>query len=237
MHDPRFKRTVEGNSQKPVPRFDSSAGNLRVVEIFSSIQGEGPHSGLPCLFVRLAGCNQQCPHCDTNYSEYTEMTVAELLSCVKLNRHPLVVLTGGEPFMQNIGPFIAKITDLGYHVQIETNGSVPPTEQYLGWVQGLNVDIVVSPKTPKVASYFNSHATAFKYPITGDETLVALPTSVLGNQTTSLAQPPVTMAPSDVYLMPEDGKYVRRAYKNMLNISRRFGYRCSTRLHKLLTVR
>ena len=78
----------------------------RVNEIFYTLQGEGCHSGIPAVFVRFSGCNLRCPWCDTEFSDYTEMTaeeiVAEALSLYDIpnERRRMVVLTGGEPSLQ-----------------------------------------------------------------------------------------------------------------------------------------
>ena len=77
---------------------------MLVYEIFKSIQGESTYAGLPCVFVRLAGCNLSCSWCDTPYArvpdEAIEMTIVEVIEKVGGFDCPLVEITGGEPLMQ-----------------------------------------------------------------------------------------------------------------------------------------
>jgi 7-carboxy-7-deazaguanine synthase len=109
-----------------------------ITEIFKSIQGEGTRAGLPCVFVRLTGCNLRCTWCDTAYAFHggTKMTVDEVLSRVKeLAGHdrdtgraavPLVELTGGEPLLQGeTVPLSERLLAEGYTVLIETSGERP----------------------------------------------------------------------------------------------------------------
>ena len=83
---------------------------MRVTEIFFSIQGEGTRAGLPCVFVRLTGCDLRCNYCDTAYA-FTggrEASREEILA--EVARHPckLVLLTGGEPMLQRELPDLAR---------------------------------------------------------------------------------------------------------------------------------
>ncbi|MBI2400073.1 MAG: radical SAM protein [Deltaproteobacteria bacterium] len=100
-----------------------------VYEIFKSIQGESTYAGLPCVFVRLAGCNLSCSWCDTPYArvpdEATELTVAEVIEKVGGYNCPIVEITGGEPLLQEEASLLAvAFADRGYRVLVETNGSV-----------------------------------------------------------------------------------------------------------------
>ena len=115
--------------------------SYRVNEIFYSIQGEGKFAGTPAVFVRFSGCNLACSWCDTDHSNFVEMTRDELENAVggllKDREGAIVVLTGGEPALQLhedeplFGKFDARIC-------IETNGTQPVP----GWVEW----ITVSPK-------------------------------------------------------------------------------------------
>jgi 7-carboxy-7-deazaguanine synthase len=108
-----------------------------ITEIFKSIQGEGTRAGMPCIFVRLTGCNLRCTWCDTAYAFHggKKMTVNEVLSRVdelagRLEAGssfqatvPLVELTGGEPLLQEeVYPLAEKLLAAGYTVLIETSG-------------------------------------------------------------------------------------------------------------------
>ena len=113
-----------------------------ITEIFKSIQGEGTRAGLPCIFVRLTGCNLRCTWCDTAYAFHggKKMSVEEVLArvddlaCRGVGGNgaeavlPLVELTGGEPLLQEeIYPLAENLLAAGYTVMIETSG-----ERYIG---------------------------------------------------------------------------------------------------------
>lgn len=99
---------------------------LLVNEIFKSIQGESTYAGLPCIFVRLAGCNLRCAYCDTAYA-YEEgqwMTGERVLREVERLQCPLVEVTGGEPLHQPGTPeLLRELLRAGYKVLLETNGT------------------------------------------------------------------------------------------------------------------
>ena len=100
---------------------------LLVNEIFHSIQGESSRMGLPCVFVRLTGCNLRCVWCDTAYAfdEGKPMTIAGVLALVRQYDCPLVELTGGEPLAQPAAFELMKaLCDEGYEVLLETGGSL-----------------------------------------------------------------------------------------------------------------
>jgi 7-carboxy-7-deazaguanine synthase len=102
-----------------------------ITEIFKSIQGEGTRAGLPCIFVRLTGCNLRCTWCDTAYAFYggTKKSIEDVLESVRGfagtgdGRVPLVEITGGEPLLQPETPELAnQLLAAGYTVMIETSG-------------------------------------------------------------------------------------------------------------------
>jgi 7-carboxy-7-deazaguanine synthase len=101
--------------------------DLRITEIFLSIQGESSHAGRPCSFVRLTGCPMRCTWCDSVYT-FTggeRMAFDEIFAKLEQFGCPLVEVTGGEPLAQkNVFPFIAELADRGYEVLIETGGYV-----------------------------------------------------------------------------------------------------------------
>jgi 7-carboxy-7-deazaguanine synthase len=107
-----------------------------ITEIFKSIQGEGTRAGLPCIFVRLAGCNLRCTWCDTAYAFHggTKFTVDDVLEKVRelagvgSQRVPLVEITGGEPLLQPETIALAeKLLADGFTSMIETSG-----ERFIG---------------------------------------------------------------------------------------------------------
>jgi 7-carboxy-7-deazaguanine synthase len=102
-----------------------------ITEIFKSIQGEGSRAGLPCIFVRLTGCNLRCTWCDTAYAFYggRKMSLEDVLAQVRElagageTRIPLVEITGGEPLVQRETPELAsRLLADGLTVMIETSG-------------------------------------------------------------------------------------------------------------------
>ena len=101
------------NTQDPEPRILNAL--LQVHSIFHTIQGEGPFAGTPAVFIRLAGCNLKCPGCDTEYtSKRKEMTVAQILDAiyeVSSITTKLVVITGGEPFRQDLTRLLNALTE------------------------------------------------------------------------------------------------------------------------------
>ena len=117
-----------------------------ITESFKSIQGEGTRAGLPCVFVRLTGCNLRCTWCDTAYAfyggrKYGLDEVVERVQSLAGNgagRVPLVEITGGEPLLQPETPALAeKLLAEGYTVMIETSG-----ERFVGTLPSEVIKIV-----------------------------------------------------------------------------------------------
>lgn len=123
-----------------------------ITEIFKSIQGEGTHAGVPCIFVRLTGCNLRCTWCDTAYAFHggSKMSVEAVLAQVDQLagraddgtglrfQVPLVELTGGEPLLQEeIYELAERLLGAGYTVTIETSG-----ERYIGRLPAEVIKIV-----------------------------------------------------------------------------------------------
>ncbi len=101
---------------------------MELSEIFYSLQGESSYAGLPCVFVRLAGCNLRCTYCDTQYAYESEFTLSikDVIKEVE-KYHPvkLVELTGGEPLLQNDSiALMNKLIEMGHTVLLETNNSI-----------------------------------------------------------------------------------------------------------------
>jgi len=100
---------------------------LTVFEIYASIQGESTHTGLPCVFVRLAACDLRCAWCDTPYA-FTggrKMSIEEVIAAVDALKIKLVELTGGEPLLQAEAPaLMERLIERGYTVLLETGGHI-----------------------------------------------------------------------------------------------------------------
>ncbi len=100
---------------------------LRVNEIFYSVQGESTHAGRACVFVRLTGCNLRCKWCDTQYAFYEgrKMALDQIVETVRAYRCDLVEVTGGEPLLQDaVHPLMTTLIDGGATVMLETSGSL-----------------------------------------------------------------------------------------------------------------
>jgi 7-carboxy-7-deazaguanine synthase len=116
---------------------------MQITEIYKSLQGESTYAGLPCVFVRLTGCNLRCSWCDTEYSFYggRNMTSEEIFDEVErlTPNGGLVELTGGEPMLQEreLIPFMEKLIATGFTVLLETSG-----ERALGRVPKAVVKII-----------------------------------------------------------------------------------------------
>lgn len=118
--------------------------NYKITEVFASVQGEGIDTGLPANFIRLSGCNLDCSFCDTDHSRKKVMTEKEIIKQINKNIQ-LVVITGGEPLLQDLRPLVNALRVKGHRVCLETNGTLPlPTELY-------GIDISMSPKKPWIA--------------------------------------------------------------------------------------
>ena len=113
------------NSQNTAP--DQPVRELRITEIFYSLQGEARTVGLPTVFVRLTGCPLRCVYCDTEYAfSGGELLSIDQVSAQVANYRPrYVTVTGGEPLAQkNCLPLLEKLCDAGYEVSLETGGAM-----------------------------------------------------------------------------------------------------------------
>ncbi len=102
---------------------------LKINEIYFSIQGESSNAGLPCVFIRLTGCNLRCTYCDTEYAFYEgkDFSVSDIVAKVGEYDCTLVEITGGEPLVQDeeCRHLMSALCEEGYEVMLETGGSLP----------------------------------------------------------------------------------------------------------------
>lgn len=225
-------------------RLDDTGEILEVHSIFYTIQGEGPFCGTPAVFVRLAGCNLQCPGCDTDYtSSRLHLTVEQILDAISINlKTKLVVITGGEPFRQNLSRLLRTLVNAGHYVQIETNGTVNPSKfDYNVMTQFREgVYIVCSPKTGKLAPSIAEKACALKYVVNhNDMDDDGLPIRALQHS----ANPRVARPPKNfrglVYIQPMDEQNEEVNQRNLqaaVASSLEFGYILQLQVHKLIGV-
>ncbi len=216
-----------------------------VVKIFPTIQGEGPFQGAPSVFIRLAGCDLECPGCDTDYTTnrrkmWPPDIVAEVQQYMK---GCLVVLTGGEPFRQNITPLCRLLLNSGYQVQIECNGTITPLSesvkdtklaQQFPWSR---VTICVSPKTSQIQNDFWRFAHYVKYILDAEhiDPSDGLPSASLGMNQRPARKPTGLVLP--VYVQPFDSKDEEKTTANVtatVNSCMAFNYRVCLQIHKIL---
>lgn len=228
------------NTQDPEKRIASTTGQeLEVHSIFKTIQGEGPFTGFPAVFIRLAGCNLQCPGCDTDYTSNRErLHIREIIK--KIVNDPnicgprLMVITGGEPFRQNITKLINSLLLMGFRVQVETNGTYPPPKDLHS-----KCVIVCSPKAGKVNSKMAERANCYKYVMHADsvDDEDGLPILALDHSASPrVARPPLGKT---VYVQPMDSGDNKQNYLNMLAVKEsclKFNYILQLQLHKIIGV-
>ena len=142
---------------------------IKVSEIFTSFQGEGPYVGTPATFLRLYGCNLDCPWCDTDISTYEILSVDDvaeiLMTQMEFNNIKTLIITGGEPTLQmdEIKRLIKELPE-DIKIQMETNGSL---FEYIP-----EIEYVISPKQDKekvFENYYLYENTFFKFVITSQE--------------------------------------------------------------------
>jgi 7-carboxy-7-deazaguanine synthase len=247
------------NNQPIEKREHRQDGLLAVHSIFLTIQGEGPFCGTPCVFVRLAGCNLQCPACDTDYTSQRRLMgpyeiLAEVNQLYRKDhwRMGLVVVTGGEPFRQELSGLFDALCSNAYYVQVESNGTLEPTDNpniAARWSYRPSVNlsiedrhgvyVVISPKTGKVHQRSFEVACAIKYVARygAIDPKDGLPTSAL-DMPHAPARPPEDWD-GMVYLQPMDSGNV---IDNDLNDSAvvdsclKHGHTLQLQIHKLIGV-
>lgn len=210
---------------------------LDVHSVFHTLQGEGPFAGKPAVFIRLAGCNLQCPGCDTEYTKGRGLISVPALLHVVREAHSgtatkLVVITGGEPFRQPLHMLTKELLDAGYMVQIETNGTS---------YQALDFDRIVvmcSPKTTRLNSSLLPHISGFKYVLHADAIAEdGYPKQALGMKSPP-ARPPKNFD-GGVYMQPYDSgdaEENKRHTAAALDSSFKTGATLCLQLHKLLNL-
>lgn len=229
--------------EKATGSYDLQAG-LDVHSIFPTIQGEGPFVGQPAVFIRLAGCNLQCPLCDTEYTEGRKRLSIPAVFDTILDHappggyRPLIVVTGGEPLRQDILPLVTFLIKKGYRVQIETNGSLYRDLPYLPGM----FTVVCSPKSGKLNPDLIRRIDYYKYVLkSGDIDFTdGLPTHALDHPVgRRVARPPDGFLRQNVYVQPVD---TQDAEENKIHLhaaiqsARQFGYTLCLQAHKIINL-
>lgn len=195
----------------------------KINEIFHSIQGEGYNTGLPVVFIRLAECNLKCGFCDTNFSVQKELTEKEILEMIVPVKCGSVVLTGGEPLLQDLQPLCHELKLKGYDILIETNGTIDiPDGVRFDWV-------TMSPK----ADIKLTHWDEAKIIVSGTDTIQRLD-SIIKNLN--------EICPSSlVYLQPcwdNNPDVTKKAISNAVALTKRItGCKLSLQMHKLIGIK
>jgi len=220
------------NPLRPPEKGDGAS--LMIKEVFKTLQGEGPNVGVPAIFIRLGGCNLACDFCDTEFEDFNEVPTDHLLEQVKelsLNDNKkrsvdLIIITGGEPFRQDLDKLCRFLLKDSFAVQIETNGTL-----YREIPQ--EVEIICSPKVSKgkylkVRPDLLERITAFKFLISSArEEYSSVPE--LGQSKYNI--------PVFVQAMDELNQDLNKLNKKLaVEIAINNGYRLSYQIHKELGI-
>ena len=191
-----------------------------LVEIFDSLQGEGRNTGRPVVFVRFAGCNLACPWCDTDVAKRFALSCEDLLAEVKTYRTKSVVLTGGEPTIQEGMPeLVAALKAEGYWIAVETNGTCAPA-----WLDDVDY-VACSPKAEYADRVVLTRANEVRI-VASSEAVVAFARRVRA-----------TVRATDYYISPcDEGGAINFALAKSV-LSQLDGWSLSVQLHKILGFR
>ncbi len=245
----------------PIRGVEVDPSLLAVQDVFYTIQGEGPFTGVPAMFIRLAGCNLACTFCDTEFESgmTNRMPIDDIVAAVHrralLAKYPsaamkLVVLTGGEPMRQPCGKLITSLLAAGVgHVQIETAGTLWQND-LVPLVTSHKLTFVCSPKTPKIHPMFMRYCKDFKYVIekgrTSDEDGLPIGGTQGGNRALAqrIARPwdieehellhhtTIWVSPCDAH--DPQGLDTNKNVLEAARIAMKHGYRLSLQTHKML---
>lgn len=215
--------------KNPIRPYEKSDGNkLKIQSIFRTLQGEGIYVGMPSIFIRLGGCNLACSFCDTEFEDYSEMQLNDILNEVERLKQNyninLIVITGGEPFRQNIKKLCDDLLGRNFLIQIETNGTL---------FQDLDkrVQIVCSPKI-SANSYHKIRADIF-------ERISAFKFLISTNIPFYDSVPDWNFENKIVYIQPMDEYDEHKNAKNTeyaIEFVMKNDYRLSIQTHKILNI-
>ena len=226
------------------PEYNTS-DILSIIDVFLTIQGEGPFSGEPAVFIRLAGCNLQCPLCDTDYTNNVKKVKPEYIKnsvdSIAAKANPqVIVITGGEPFRQNLNALIMLLLNDGYKVQLETNGTLFH-DSFYEWIDYEHITIVCSPKTGSVNKKLEPFIDAYKYVLSVDSINRddGLPDLALEHTAKPCLARPSKEFAGIIYLQPADSKDLLKNNRNLDSCIRsclRHGYTLCIQIHKIINM-
>lgn len=245
--------------KNPIRSAATDPHSLYVQEHFLTLQGEGPQAGRRALFIRLAGCNLACHFCDTEFESgmaaprVTEVLLRELVERYDAAQREFVVLTGGEPLRQNVTELLRGLYATGTKlVQVETAGTlwVPGLEL---WIERGVLQLVCSPKTPRVDINIRSYCEHWKYIIRAgelaDDGLPRRGTQVATKDKLSHLYRPLAAFPDPgirgvnalgtIWVSPCDDYDAEKNAANVkaaVEVCLKHGYRLSLQVHKLVGV-
>lgn len=207
------------------------------------MQGEGPDAGRPAIFIRLAKCNLRCFFCDTEFNDGVFLDADEVAKSArdlaKPNGTSLVVMTGGEPLLQNIMPASLRMNEYGMGVSVETAGSVYDKRLDSVFKETQN-RIVCSPKTIQINKDIISLVHAWKYIVRAGHVSDVDGLPMESTQTEGVVQQlyrPKKDHPAPIYVQPMDeGDPEKNAANVKLagDLVMRYGYRLSLQMHKIV---
>lgn len=206
-----------------------------IAEIFYSLKGEGLWTGKPMAFVRFAGCNLKCEFCDTDHSVRKEMTSLEIFKEVSKYPTSRLVLTGGEPCIQNLQPLINLLSDR-FTLHIETNGMLP-VPSGISW-------ITVSPKNDNLNNETMDKCNEVKFLYAKSQYWVDLITSVrakyglFSNGYRELILMPIAVGKYDKEWSRDANAFIDDNVRGTIEYClRNPEFRYQVQLHKVLNVR
>lgn len=220
--------------KNPIRKPEKGDGTiLKVQQIFATFQGEGVFVGYPAIFIRLGGCNLACDFCDTEFESFEEMPLDNIINQTNLLSgklkakftHKLVVITGGEPFRQPIEKLCDELINLGYNVQIETNGTI---------YRNINKDVAIICSPKNTAKYtpirddLLERIDCFKFIISATHPLYKN-VGYVGQNKYNI---PVYVQPMDEYEVEKNKANLEYTKK----LASENGYRISLQIHKIMGI-
>lgn len=191
---------------------------LRLVDAFWTLQGEGANWGRRALFVRMPFCNLKCSWCDTEFDHYTKWTQEKFLEFAKQESSRFAVVTGGEPLMNKQTPLVIDLLkSLGFEIACETNGGFP-------MIDGIDF-VTCSPKRDSDYDVHPSlwhHVKEFKYVVDS-----GFDFSVLDRHKVGLAR---------LSLSPEYNEFEKNVGAIISYIKEHPEWRLSLQTHKIIKV-